>query len=99
MHSRVINDSDSFAHRHIGPNEREVEKMLHELGFENINALIEATVPKNIPLDRQQDLPEPTSEAAALAELRGIAKKNIIARSFIGAGYSDCITPPVIQRN
>src|SRR5438067_11321549 len=100
MHSRSINaDSDSFARRHIGPNDREVEKMLHELGFENIDALIEATVPKNIRLDRQLDLPEPTSEAAALAELRGIAKKNIIARSFIGAGYSDCITPPVIQRN
>src|SRR5205823_11314596 len=66
---------------------------------ENIDALIEATVPKNIRLDRQLDLPEAKSEAAALAQLRGIAKKNKIARSFIGAGYYDCITPPVIQRN
>src|SRR6266576_2161115 len=100
MHSRVINaDSDSFARRHIGPNDRELEKMLHELGFENIDALIEATVPKNIRLDRPLDLPDAESETEALAELRAIAKKNTVAKSFIGAGYNDCITPPVIQRN
>src|SRR6202043_521824 len=50
-------------------------------------------------LDRQLNLPEAKSEAEALAELRAISKKNKVARSFIGAGYSDCITPPVIQRN
>src|SRR6266576_5696617 len=100
MHSRVINaDSDSFARRHIGPNDSELEKMLHELGFENIDALIEATVPKNIRLDRPLDLPDAESETEALAELRAIAKKNTVAKSFIGAGYNDCITPPVIQRN
>src|SRR4030088_2947321 len=73
--------------------------MLRELGFDNLDALIEATVPKNIRLDRQLNLPEAKSEAEALAELRSISKKNKVARSFIGAGYSDCITPPVIQRN
>src|SRR5881392_2830972 len=90
---------DSFAHRHIGPNNQARAEMLTELGFENLDELIGATVPKNIRLDRPLNLSEGKSEAAALAELRGIAKKNIIARSFIGAGYSDCITPPVIQRN
>ncbi len=44
-------------------------------------------------------MPDPKSETEALAELRAIAKKNKVIRSFIGAGYSDCITPPVIQRN
>src|SRR4030088_3441874 len=73
--------------------------MLRELGFDNLDALIEATVPKNIRLDRQLNLPEAKSEAEALAELRAISKKNKVARSFIGAGYSDCLTPPVIQRN
>jgi glycine dehydrogenase len=73
--------------------------MLREVGFENLDALIDAAVPKNIRLDRQLNLPEAKSEIEALAELRAIAKKNKIARSFIGAGYSDCITPPVIQRN
>ena len=73
--------------------------MLREVGFADIEALIDATVPKNIRFNRELDLPEPKSEAQALAELRAISKKNILAKSFIGAGYSDCITPPVIQRN
>jgi glycine dehydrogenase len=92
-------DFDSFARRHIGPSEDEVREMLREVGFENLDALIDAAVPKNIRLDRQLNLPEAKSEIEALAELRAIAKKNKIARSFVGAGYSDCITPPVIQRN
>src|SRR5436305_1312312 len=92
-------DFDSFARRHIGPSEDEVLDMLREVGFENLDALIDAAIPKNIRLDRQLDLPEAKSESGALNELRAIAKKNKVARSFIGAGYSDCITPPVIQRN
>src|ERR1700719_4724669 len=90
---------DSFASRHIGPNEKEIDAMLRELGFENLDALIDAAIPKNIRLNRQLNLPEAKSESEALAELRVIAGKNKVARSFIGAGYSDCITPPVIQRN
>ena len=90
---------DSFAHRHIGPNKEEIDAMLRELGFENLDALIDAAIPKNIRLDRQLNLPEAKPENEALAELRAIAQKNKVARSFIGAGYSDCITPPVIQRN
>jgi glycine dehydrogenase len=92
-------DIDSFARRHIGPNGEEVGTMLGELGFENLKSLIEAAVPKNIRLDRELNLPEAKSEMEALAELRAISRKNKVARSFIGAGYSDCITPPVIQRN
>ncbi len=90
---------DSFARRHIGPTEEEVRSMLSEVGYEDLDSLIDATVPKNIRLDRQLNLPSAKSETEALAELRAIANKNKLARSFIGAGYSDCITPPVIQRN
>ncbi len=90
---------DSFARRHIGPNEDEVAAMLSEVGFEGLSALIDAAVPKNIRLDRQLNLPEAKSEMEALVELRAISRKNKVARSFVGAGYSDCITPPVIQRN
>jgi glycine dehydrogenase len=92
-------DPNSFARRHIGPNENEVRAMLREVGFESLDTLVEAAVPKNIRLDRELNLPEPKSEMEALAELRAISRKNKIARSFIGCGYSDCITPPVIQRN
>jgi glycine dehydrogenase len=90
---------DSFARRHIGPNQQARAEMLAELEFENLDALIEATVPKNIRLERPLNMPDAASEWDALAELRQLAKKNIVARSFIGAGYSDTITPPVIQRN
>src|SRR5213078_406307 len=92
-------DPNSFARRHIGPSEDEVGAMLREVGFESLNTLVEAAVPKNIRLDRELILPEQKSEMEALAELRAISRKNKIARSFIGCGYSDCITPPVIQRN
>ena len=100
MQTREENvDLNSFARRHIGPSEAEVAEMLNELGFENLDSLINAAVPKNIRLDRQLKLPEAKSETEALAELRAISKKNKVARSFMGAGYYDCITPPVIQRN
>src|SRR6266513_539889 len=106
-----IFDVDSFARRHIGPNEEEVRAMLRDVGFDTLGALIDATVPKDIRLklqprdnrgsrqDSELNLPEAKSEGEALVELRAIAQKNEIARSFIGAGYYDCITPPVIQRN
>jgi glycine cleavage system P protein (glycine dehydrogenase) len=90
---------DSFARRHIGPNQQARSAMLTEIGFENLDTLIDATVPNNIRLDRPLNLPHAASEWDALAELQGLAKKNIVARSFVGAGYSDTITPPVIQRN
>ena len=104
MHSREqkIDNCQSgpdFARRHIGPNEDEAAEMLRSLGFENLDALIDATVPKNIRLDRELNLPKAKSENEALAELRATSKKNQVAKSFIGAGYSDCVTPPVIQRN
>src|SRR5262245_20005914 len=92
-------DSNSFARRHIGPNNDEVRAMLREVGFENLDSLVDAAVPRNIRLDRELKLPEAKSEIEALAELRSISRKNKVTRSFIGCGYYDCITPPVIQRN
>src|SRR3984893_5379279 len=101
MHAREkpTIDITDFPRRHIGPNPEETAEMLRQVGFENLDALIDATVPKNIRLDHELNLPEANSEAEALAELRAISKKNKVVRSFVGAGYSDCITPPVIQRN
>ena len=100
MHAGEVKiDIDDFSRRHIGPNETETAEMLRAVGFENLDALIDATVPKNIRLDRELNLPEAKSEVEALEELRAISKKNTLAKSFLGAGYSDCITPPVIQRN
>jgi len=89
----------TFADRHIGPSPEETAQMLREIGFADLDALVDATVPKNIRLDRVLELPAAKSESDALAELRALASQNRIARNFIGAGYSDTITPPVIQRN
>src|ERR1700720_707937 len=89
----------TFADRHIAPSAEETVEMLRELGFENLEALVDATVPKNIRLDRTLDLPKAKSESEALTELRALSSKNRVARNFTGAGYSDTITPPVIQRN
>src|SRR4029077_15859652 len=94
-----IFDVDSFARRHIGPNEEEVVARLRHVGFDSFGALIDATVPKDIRLGRELSLPEAKSEGEALVELRAIAQKNESARSFIGTGYYDCLPPPVIQRN
>ncbi|MDQ6810214.1 MAG: aminomethyl-transferring glycine dehydrogenase [Verrucomicrobiota bacterium] len=91
--------NDSFARRHIGANAETETAMLATVGFENLDALIDATVPKNIRLDRPLNLPASKSERDALEELRAIASQNKVVRSFLGAGYSDSITPPVIQRN
>ena len=89
----------TFADRHIAPSAEETVQMLRDLGFENLEALVDATVPKNIRLDRTLDLPKAKSENEALTELRAVSSKNRVARNFTGAGYSDTITPPVIQRN
>jgi glycine dehydrogenase len=91
--------NDSFSRRHIGPDEDEIARMLSDLKFENLDALIDAAVPNSIRLQRELALPEGQSEAEALAELRQISRKNKVVRSFLGAGYCDSITPPVIQRN
>ncbi len=92
-------DPNLFARRHIGPSEDEVRTMLRDVGFENLDSLVEAAVPRSIRLDRDLNLPEAKSEMDALSELRAISRRNKVARSFIGAGYSDCVTPPVIQRD
>ncbi|MEH2315285.1 MAG: aminomethyl-transferring glycine dehydrogenase [Nostoc sp.] len=89
----------SFVPRHIGPNSDDIEQMLKVLGFPSLDALINQTVPQAIRLKRSLKLPEPESEYAALASLKKVAAKNQVFRSYIGMGYYDSITPPVIGRN
>nr|WP_246841518.1 aminomethyl-transferring glycine dehydrogenase [Chroococcidiopsis sp. TS-821] len=92
-------ESFSFAKRHIGSQPEEIQQMLDELGLATLDALIDKTVPQAIRLNRPLQLEPAQSEYAALAKLKEIASKNQVFRSFIGMGYYDCITPPVIQRN
>ena len=90
---------DTFVRRHIGPNETEAHEMLGLFGFKNLDDLANAAVPQGIRLHKKLDLPPAKSEFEALAELKTVASENKVFRSFIGMGYYDCITPPVIQRN
>ncbi|HUG54003.1 MAG TPA: aminomethyl-transferring glycine dehydrogenase [Vicinamibacteria bacterium] len=91
--------TDSFPRRHIGPDEGEVADMLAILGYRSLDELVEATVPEGIRLRRELHLPEARGEHELLDALRAIALRNEVFRSFIGMGYHDCITPPVILRN
>jgi len=73
--------------------------MLATIGCDSLDALVDATVPAGIRRREPLNLPAATSEFDALARLRSMGAKNQVFRSFIGMGYHDCITPPVIQRN
>ncbi|HBE57243.1 MAG TPA: glycine dehydrogenase (aminomethyl-transferring) [Cyanobacteria bacterium UBA11149] len=97
--SESLISTDSFVTRHIGPSASDIEQMLKILGFSTLDELIDGAIPASIRLQKPLNLPKAQSEYAALAQLKEIASKNQIFRSFIGMGYSDCITPPVIQRN
>jgi glycine dehydrogenase len=90
---------DTFARRHLGLQSEEVEAMLKTLGYASLEKLVDAVVPSAIRLRRPLDLPDAKGEREALEALRGIMAHNKVFRSFIGQGYYDTITPPVIQRN
>jgi len=89
----------SFAARHLGPDADEVQAMLGTLGLRSLDELVARTVPETIRLRRTLDLPEAISESELLESCRKLSEQNQIFRSFIGQGYHDTITPPVIQRN
>jgi len=90
---------DIFATRHVGPSRTEVAAMLGTLGYPSLDALVDATIPATIRLRAPLRLRAAQTETETLAELRAMAAENSVFRSFIGMGYSDCVTPPVIQRN
>ena len=98
-HDMSAADAASFIPRHIGPNEADVRAMLDLLGYDSLDALIDATVPGGIRLRRPLAIHAPMTEYEALANMRSIAMRNQVYRSFLGLGYYACFTPPVIQRN
>ena len=96
---RALLGDDAFHARHLGPSADDETTMLAALGCDSVEALIEATVPPAIRLTAPLALPAPCSEAAATAELRALAQRNQLWRSYIGAGYHGTITPEPIKRN
>ncbi|MBW4523506.1 MAG: aminomethyl-transferring glycine dehydrogenase [Scytolyngbya sp. HA4215-MV1] len=90
---------DAFIWRHIGPRETEIVSMLQTLELANLEELVERAIPPAIRLKSPLRLGDSHNEFDLLRELQEIAQENQVFRSFIGMGYSNCITPPVIQRN
>ena len=94
-----LSPTDTFIHRHLGPTDADAREMLATLGLQSLEELSEATVPADIRMRKELDLPLHRGEHAVLEEIRSIAAENQIYRSLIGMGYYDCLTPGVIQRN
>ncbi len=92
-------DVDSFVPRHNGPSAGEQAAMLELLGYPSLDAFIDAVIPATIRRKQALAIAEGLSEYDALTSLRAMASKNQVFRSYLGMGYSGCITPPVIQRN
>jgi glycine dehydrogenase len=94
-----VADPDTFVPRHLGPSPADVDEMLRELGYSSMEAFIRATVPESIRARRPLAIGPSRTEHDVLAEIRGMAVRNRVFRSFLGLGYHDTHTPPVLQRN
>jgi glycine dehydrogenase len=94
-----LENASEFIARHIGIDDAAEKHMLSVVGAASRRALIEAIVPRSIARSAGMVLPEPITEAAALAEMKAMASKNKVLKSFIGQGYYSCHTPGVILRN
>ena len=88
-----------FAARHIGPREDDIATMLATVGYDSLEALVDAAVPARIRAAAPLNVPAAESEQAVIAELREIAAENTVTTSMIGLGYYGTQTPPVVRRN
>lgn len=95
----ALENSSEFVTRHIGLSEQDEAHMLSVIGAASRRALIDSIVPPSIARTKAMDVPAATTEAAALAELKAIARKNKLFKSFIGQGFYGCHLPSVILRN
>jgi len=95
----MIFDFESFSTRHIGPDPTERDAMLRATGAASMDALMEEAIPQRIRLSKPLQIPSGNSEYEFLRELRSLAAGNQIFKSYLGLGYSDCLTPSVILRN
>jgi glycine dehydrogenase len=97
--SEALEPFEDFVRRHVGTSAEEQQGMLKVLGYETLDALVDAAVPGSVRSLDTLDLPPAVSEHQVLEELRGLAAGNTVAEPMIGLGYSGTITPGVIRRN
>src|SRR5690606_12577677 len=91
--------TDSFALRHIGPDESELKDMLSTVGVPTLDQLIYETLPDDIRLKSPLDLPAALSEYEYAEHIGELASLNKVFKTYIGLGYHQAILPAVIQRN
>jgi glycine dehydrogenase len=91
--------ANEFAARHIGPNDEETASMLKTVGLHSLDELIDKTIPASIRMNLPAYTEESQSEFEYLKQLKTVASKNKVFKSYIGQGYYDTITPSVILRN
>src|SRR6056300_1222774 len=91
--------TDTFVHRHIGPNEEEIQFMLNKIGAVSIDQLLEETLPSSIRLKSPLPIEKGISEYAFSKHIHQLGKENDRFDTYIGMGYHAAITPAVIQRN
>ncbi|MDA9555633.1 aminomethyl-transferring glycine dehydrogenase [Pelobium sp.] len=94
-----VDYQEQFEQRHIAPNQQDTESMLATIGVKSLDDLIDQTVPENIRLKSAMNLPKAKSEFQYLNDLKEVASKNKVFKSYIGQGYHSVIVPGVIQRN
>ena len=90
---------NSFALRHIGLSQADIESLLDQLGYKDLEEFSKSVLPENIFIDQKLELNDAMSEEDALKVIKEISKANSVYRSFIGQGYYGTITPKVILRN
>lgn len=94
-----LENASEFHARHIGIDAADEALMLKAIGETSRRALIDSIVPRSIARSSTMAIPDAITEAAALAELKALAGKNKVLKSFIGQGYYANHTPGVILRN
>ncbi len=90
---------EKFEDRHHGKREENLRAMLQTVNVNNLEELIDQTVPSGIRLKRDLNLPAALSEVEFLDQMKQLADQNQIFKSFIGLGYYDTRLPAVILRN
>ena len=96
---KLLMFKEKFAHRHIGPNPNELNIILKTIGVESVEELLNQTIPDNIRLKKDLNIPEGISEMEFLKEIKKLSSLNKNFKTYIGLGYHDTFTPSVIQRN
>jgi glycine dehydrogenase len=94
-----LENPQEFIARHIGLSAADEAHMLAAIGQSSRRALIEAVVPRSIARSTHMSIEPGVGEAQALAELKALAQRNQVFKSYIGQGYHGTHTPTVILRN